>query len=355
MERLQTEASFASEGGASVISTQNLVEALAKIPPPKVDVNVDVVPPKQIALKYEAACTKKGKDLDFWSTFVLALHAGIFVSFGASFFTVVATAATGATAVSYGVNKFASGLAFCTGLAMVILCGSELFTGNCLLVLAWATKRITTFQMFRNWIIVYIGNFIGSVIIAVLQVWGRNYESAGNQVGVQALAIANTKGSRNWGACYALGILCNIVVCWAVWMTLAARESSGKLLVFILPITAFAAQGFEHCVANMYFLPVALLIKTYAPPKFWASTGKNPDKDYGNVAIGWLICYNWCPATLGNWSGAILFLGTVYWYLYLRDEDHLSRFEFGSGDMKFLASPPSPVKKRKSKKQKQPN
>jgi len=354
MERLQSEASFASEG-ASVISTQSLVEALAKIPPPKVEVNVDSVAPKQVALKYEAAGVKKGKDLDFWSTFILAMHAGIFVSFGASFFTVVATAANTATAVAYGVDKFAAGLAFCTGLSMVILCGSELFTGNCLTVFAWATKRITTLQMIRNWIIVWIGNFVGSLIIACLQVWGRNYESASNQVGVQALAIANTKGSRNWGACYALGILCNIVVCWAVWMTLSAREASGKLLVFILPITAFAAQGFEHCVANMYFLPVALLIKTYAPPIFWSSTGKDPDRDYGNVSIGWLAWYNFCPATLGNWSGAILFLGTIYWYLYLRDEDHESRFEFAIGGMKFLASPPSPVAKKSKKSKKQAN
>jgi formate/nitrite transporter len=349
-QRMQSDASFAlSEGGISTISTQSLVEALSKIPPPKVDINIDCAVPKQMALKYEAAGVKKGKELDFWATFVLAIHAGIFVAMGAGFYTVVSSATTG-TQVSYGLMKFAAGLAFCTGLAMVILCGSELFTGNAMIVLAWSSGRVTTYQMAKNWVIVYIGNFLGSLIIAALQLWGKTYQNASYQVGANAMSFAQTKCNREWGQCYCLGILCNIMVCWAVWMTLSAREASSKLMVFILPITAFAAQGFEHCVANMYFLPIGMMVKTYAIPAMWSNLSKNPDIDYPAVAVGQCVIYNFIPATLGNYSGAIFFIGFIYWYLYLRDVDHVSRFEVTLGGVKYLASPPvPPVKKSKKK------
>jgi formate transporter len=142
------------------------------------------------------------------------------------------------------------------------------------------------------------------------------------------------------------------MVCWAVWMTLCAREAASKLMVFILPITAFAAMGFEHSVANMYFLPVALMIKAHVNPLMWSTTGKNPDIDYGHVAIGQCIAYNFIPATLGNVSGAVFFIGFIYWYLYLRDADHVSRFEIQLGGIKLFASPPMPSKKKEKKEKK---
>jgi formate transporter len=133
-------------------------------------------------------------------------------------------------------------------------------------------------------------------------------------------------------------------------MTLSAREASSKMMVFILPITAFAAQGFEHCVANMYFLPMGMMVKTYAVPAMWSTLGQNPDINYPAVAVGQCVIYNWIPATLGNYSGAIFFVGFIYWYLYLRDADHVSRFEVTLGGVHYLASPPvPPVKKSKKK------
>jgi len=319
----------------------SFVDAFSKIPGPKVTHDVDAVVPKNIALKLEAAGVKKGKELDLISMFILAVHAGVFVGFGAGFFTIVSSGmSTDGTAAHFGLTKFAAGISFCTGLSLVILAGSELFTGNAFLIMAWLTKKITTFQMFKNLIVVYIGNYVGSIILAAIQLWARCYEMCNGVYGVQALAFAQAKCGRYFGQCYALGILCNVVVCWAVWMALSGRTSMDKLLVFILPITAFAAQGFEHCVANMYFLPLAFMIKTYAPQQFWQITGKSKDADYGYVNIGHCIAFNQVPATLGNWSGSCAFLGCMYWYLYLRDKDHVSRLQFSLGSYKVFASPP---------------
>lgn len=331
---------------SSLMSSASMVDALAKLPPPKVDCPIDCLVPKQMAQRLEAASVKKGKELELISMFLLAVHAGIFVSMGAGFFTVVRSFLPG-FAPQWGLLQFAGGLAFCCGLAMVILCGSELFTGNCMIIMAWCTRKITTFQMFRNWVIVYIGNFLGSILIAALQTWARTYENCAGQVGYNSLAIAAAKCGREWGQCYSLGILCNIMVCWSVWMTIAARSAAGKTLVFILPITAFAAMGFEHSVANMYFLPQAFLIRTYAPNSFWANIAAQypkgrQDPALDNVYIGRCIVQNFIPATLGNWSGAIVFIALVYWYLYLRDADHVSLFQFQIGSVKFFASPPDP-------------
>lgn len=341
MSLTRSEDSFANSDLAGGFSTTSLVDALAKVPAPKVDINCDCAVPKQIALKYEAAGVKKGKELDFWTTMLLALHAGAFVSFGAGFFTVVHSVDPAfGPQVSYGLLKFAGGISFCTGLAMVILCGSELFTGNTMLILAWCTRRISTYQMFRNLFLAYLGNFIGSLIIAALQLWGRTYENAQGQVGITALGFAEAKCARDWGQCYALGILCNIIVCWSVWMTLASREAIGKLIVFILPITSFAASGYEHSVANMYFLPIAMMIKTYAPDSYWLQVKVNKNQAYPHVSVGTCIWWNYVPSTLGNATGAMVFLGIVYWYVFLRDSDHQSRFEMRCCGIKWFGSPP---------------
>lgn len=352
--RMRSEGSFAGSEALSVASAQELIDALAKIPVPKVEANVDCAVPKTQCLKYEAAGVKKGKEIDFWAMFVLALHAGVFVTFGAAFFTVVRSTQDPALAIFFGAQQFAAGLSFCVGLAMVILCGSELFTGNTMLIMAWCTKRITTFQWWRNLVIVYIGNFLGSVVMAALQVWAMTFWNANGNVGVQALAIAEAKCGREWGQCFCLGIMCNIMVCWSVWMTLAAREAVSKLMVFLLPITAFAAMGFEHSVANMYFLPVAMLIKCWAPPSFWATTGRKPS-DYPNVSVGQCIWYNYCPSTLGNAAGAMFMLGLFYWYVYLRDDDHVSRFEFECWGIRWCASPPNRTGKRPKPEKKKKN
>jgi formate transporter len=285
MEHMQAINSFAlSEGGFSSTSVSSMMDILSKLPGPKTQCDVDCLIPKQMALKMEAAGVKKGKEMDFLTTFILAFHAGLFLSFGATFYIVVSASIIGQSA-QYGLLKFACALGFCTGLGLVILCGSELFTGNALLVMAWASNKITTFQMLKNWFIVYFGNLIGSVTFASLQLWARIYEGCNGQVGAKFLSAVNTKCGYEWGQCFCLGLLCNIMVCWAVWMTLSGHTSTDKMLVYLLPIAAFAGMGFEHSIANQYFLPMAWMIKGRAPQSFWNNIVSTPDS-FPNVEVG---------------------------------------------------------------------
>jgi formate transporter len=321
-----------------------MINALSQIPGPKVQCDVDTFVPKQMAMKMEAAGCKKGKEMDVITTFILAFHAGIFVSFGAGFYMVVASTNIGSS--QYGLTKFACGLAFCNGLGLVILCGSELFTGNALLTMAYLSNKITTVQMVKNWILAYSGNFIGSIAFAAFQLWARLYEACNGQVGKKYLDAVQVKCSMEWGQVFGLALLCNIMVCWAVWMTLSGHTSTDKYLVFLLPIAGFASMGFEHCVANMYFLTMAWMIKGRAPLSYWKLIGMTSD-NYNYVAVGNCINKNLVPATIGNVVGAGFFVGAFYWYLYLRDADHVSRLQFQVGTVRFFASPPDTKRKKK--------
>jgi formate transporter len=195
----------------------------------------------------------------------------------------------------------------------VVLAGAELFTGNNLIVIAWASRKVTLAALLRNWTLVYVGNFIGSLITALLVVAGREYHFGGGAVGQAALAIANTKVHFDFGQAVALGILCNALVCMAIWLTLGGRTTTDKILAILFPITGFVAAGFEHSVANMYFIPVGWLIKTL-DPAFAASTGL----DLSALTVNGLIA-NLIPVTIGNIIGGVIMVGAIYWFLYLRD------------------------------------
>ncbi len=270
--------------------------------------------PTEMAVKAEEVGVKKAT-MGVRNTFFLAIMAGQFIGLGAIFATTIATGATGQLA--FGVARLLTGLVFSLGLILVIVAGAELFTGNNLIIMAWASRRISTFQILRNWTIVYFGNFVGSIATAVLVFVSKQYLLGNGGVGLTALNIANTKTSLDFFQAVALGILCNALVCLAVWLCFSARTTTDKILSIIFPISAFVAAGFEHSVANMYFIPFGLFIKLGAPASFWQAIGKTA-ADYANLTWGNFIFANLLPVTIGNIIGGSIMVGLVYWFIYIR-------------------------------------
>ena len=270
----------------------------------------DALPPAQMARRAEVAGESKAA-LPAATMFALAVLAGAFIAMGAAFAT---TVTAGTSGLAYGVVRLLAGLAFSLGLILVVVAGAELFTGNTLMIMAWASRRISTARMLRNWLIVYAGNMAGASAAALLMVWARQYTFGKGAVGVQALTIGAAKTDLGFGQAVALGILCNALVCIAVWLCFSARSTSDRILAIIPPIAAFVASGFEHSVANMYFIPEALLIKREQP---WVSSMS----DVPNLhALTWrnYLVDNLLPVTIGNLIGGTVLVGAVYWFIYLR-------------------------------------
>jgi formate/nitrite transporter len=212
--------------------------------------DIDAYTPAEMAVRVENAGVKKG-NLDFFSTFTLSMMAGIFIGLGAAFFTYVIHDSTS----SVGFTKLVGGLVFSLGLILVIVTGSELFTGNTLIVMAFVSRKITLGQLLRNWSIVFVGNLIGSLMIVFLIFLSGQWTTGDPAVGVKALMVANGKVNLTFMQAVSRGILCNILVCLAVYLCFSGRSVTDKILAIIFPITAFVALGFEHSIANMYFIP----------------------------------------------------------------------------------------------------
>lgn len=271
-------------------------------------ISVDDLTPAEVAKKAVAVGIKKA-GLDFWTMLFLGFFGGAFIAFGAILAT---TVGTNGSEFPFGVNALLKGLIFTVGLVLVIVAGAELFTGNNLMLMAVLDKKITLGKMLRNWGVVYLGNFIGAVLIALIMLMAKQYTFAGGAVGKTALSIANSKAGLQFFSAIGLGIMCNLLVCLAVWMTFAARTVGGKIAAIILPITAFVAAGFEHSVANMYFVPMGLLIKWF-DPTFTSNAG-----DFANLTLGKFFLNNLIPVTIGNIIGGAIFIGAAYWFIYLR-------------------------------------
>ncbi len=277
------------------------------------ELRIDALLPPEMARRAEYIGVSKA-EAPALRTFVLAVLAGAFIALGAIFATTVAAGTT--AALPFGVAKLLIGLVFCLGLILVIVGGAELFTGNNLIVMAWASRKVTTTGLLRNWAIVYAGNFVGAVGTAVLLFLSRQYTFGGGAIGSTALAIANGKVSLDWLQALMLGVLCNILVCLAVWLTFSARSTIDKIAAIIFPISAFVAAGFEHSVANMYFIPIGLLIKQF-DTAFTAASGL----DLTMLTWGRFLAGNLLPVTLGNIIGGSVFVAAVYWSVFLRQNN----------------------------------
>jgi len=294
----------ATTAGQASLPRASATEALEPFSP------VGLLPPA-IALAAEDQGVKKAKQ-SRWVIFCLAILGGAFVALGGLFATVTISGAAGH--LPYGVMRLLMGGAFSLGLMLVVIAGAQLFTSDALMVMAWASGRLKTGRMLEVWTIVWLGNFVGSVGVAALAFLSGQYAFGHGEVGSTALYLATAKSTLAPDRAFFLGILCNILVCLAAWLSLAARSITDKILAIFFPIAAFVAAGFEHCVANMYFIPYGLFIKWWAPASFWTDIAAHEAAPPDIPIQQFLI--NLATVTAGNWVGGALFVGAVYWLVF---------------------------------------
>ena len=253
---------------------------------------------------------KKKAELPAGKMLVLGIMAGLFIALAAAGSNTISC-----TVESGSIAKILSGMVFPAGLTMVLLAGSELFTGNCLMVIPLIEKEIRLTSLLRNWIIVYIGNFIGSAIVAVLIYYGGQLDLFDGALAVNTIKVAAGKCSLTFTKAFCLGILCNFLVCIAVWISFAAKTVSGKIMGLFLPIMLFILCGFEHCVANMYYGTAGLLANADAA---YHAAAADTVSSIWNLTAGNFLIGNLLPVTLGNIVGGSIMVGCVYWFAYLQ-------------------------------------
>lgn len=254
----------------------------------------DPYSPAQMAALVATAGVKKAA-LPLLQLTTLGVLAGAFIAFGAMFYTHTITGQE----LGFGPGRLLGGVAFSLGLILVVVGGAELFTGNNLIVMAWADKKVATAALLRNWVVVYLANFVGALGSVVLVYWSGILDGAGGEVAATAAAIYEGKASLGTIEAFARGVLCNALVCLAIWLCYASHRVSGKILCIVFPISAFVALGFEHSVANMYLIPIGMLA--------------------AGQSIDWLVLLsNLAPVTIGNIIGGSVFVALVYWIVYLR-------------------------------------
>lgn len=274
---------------------------------------IDALMPAEIARKAEQVGSQKVR-VDAVTLLTLAVLAGAFIALGAMFATTVLAGTSGS--VPFGVARLLAGVVFCLGLILVVAGGAELFTGNTLMVMAWAAGKVKLSEMLRAWTIIYVGNFIGALGTALLvHLSGQPMHGKG-AVAAVALRLAVDKATLPFADAFFLGILCNVLVCLAVWLSLGARATSDKILAVLFPVSAFVVAGFEHSVANMYIIPLGLLLKSWAPPSLLADIGMSAADLAG--LTWWAFLVSLVPVTLGNIIGGGVLVGGVYWFVYLR-------------------------------------
>lgn len=261
----------------------------------------DELSPAETLAKAEGISVAKSK-MGVAKCFVSAMLAGAFIGFGATYFMVF----LGDSTMPFAAQRMVGGICFCLGLVLVLCCGAELFTGNNLMVTGLASKKISMGGMLKNWVVVWLGNLAGSLLAVALIFWANVGGMNGGAVGDVMVSVAVSKVTPDWFVLLGKGIMCNIMVCLAVWIGFSARTVADKVLGILLPISFFVAAGFEHCVANMFFLPTGLLMKTMG---FGASVA-----NVGALDLG-AIFYNISAATIGNIIGGAV-VGLAYWFIY---------------------------------------
>lgn len=265
----------------------------------------DCYSPKEIAERVENVGIAKA-NLPFVSMSALGVLAGGFIGLGAMFFTLVVSDVS----LSFAIARVLGGIAFSLGLILVVVAGAELFTGNNLLVMAWVSRRIGTATLLKNFAIVFVANFVGAVGLAWLVALSGHWKMANAAIGNAAIGIAAAKCALPFAEAFFKGVLCNILVCLAVWIAIAGRSVSDKILAIIFPISAFVACGFEHSVANMYFIPLGLFLRGTVTGEMIPNFS----------ALDWSgFLHNLLPVTLGNLVGGAVMVGLVYWVIYRRN------------------------------------
>ncbi len=246
--------------------------------------------------------------------FALAIAAGAFIAFGAQ---VSLTVMTGDSNMGWGFTKLIGAMTFATGLMLVTLTGAELFTGNVMMTFAVLEKKISLIKLLRSWTVVYIANFIGSILVAGLVYGAGMGHNGGDAVGVTAMQTAFSKINLTFGEAFFRGILCNWLVCLAIFMASTSKRVIGKIFAIFFPIMTFVASGYEHSIANMFFIPNGILMKHI--PSIVTASGMTPEQLATMTWKGFFL-HNLLPVTLGNIVGAFVFVVLLFWTAYLREE-----------------------------------
>lgn len=255
----------------------------------------------------------KKKELSFF----LAVTAGVFISIAFVFYITVTTGPAPATALA----KLAGGVCFSLGLVLVVVCGADLFTSTVLTVMAKASGLISWGQLIMNWIVVYLGNLVGALFFVALIWFAGQYMNGNGLWGLNVLQTADHKMHHTFIEAVCLGTLCNLMVCLAVWMSYSGHTLTDKIMAMLLPIGMFVASGFEHSIANMFLIPLAILIRDFAPDSFWTAVHSSADS-FPALTVGNFITANLIPVTIGNIIGGGLLVGVTYWIIYLRNQNN---------------------------------
>ncbi|MBQ3450157.1 MAG: formate/nitrite transporter family protein [Synergistaceae bacterium] len=268
--------------------------------------------PSEIAEFTVNAGIKKA-NLTVMNQFILGILAGAFIAFGAQ-----AANMASHTITNVSIGKLIGGLIFPVGLMLVLMAGAELFTGNCLMIMALAERKINLIQLLRSWIIVYLGNLAGGILIAFLISWSGQLNYTGGLLGGFTIKAAAGKINLSFMNAFVLGILCNWIVCLAVWISFGAKDGISKAVLTFFPIWLFVASGFEHSIANMYYIPAGIIAK--CNPSYVAKALESGASQSAVDSLNWCSMFtdNLLPVTLGNIIGGSCFAGMIYWFAYLR-------------------------------------
>lgn len=241
----------------------------------------------------------------------LAIMGGVFIGLAFLFYITVTTN----NHIGWGLTRFIGGITFSMGLILIVIGGAELFTSSVLTSIAWANRQISWRKMLSIWTKVYVGNFIGALILLVLVTMAGMYQLDNGQWGLNALNIAQHKLHHTWLQAFALGILCNLLVCLAIWLSFSSSNPLTKAAMIVLPVAMFVASGFEHCVANMFMIPLGMTIHSLAPESFWLQIGV-PAQQFADLNLMNFLNANLLPVTLGNIVGGAVFVGLAYWFVH---------------------------------------
>ena len=295
--------------GGTELNINSSAPSPAPAPNPTVTPVVSFNPPPELARTMVGVAEKKA-NTTMPSLMWLAILAGAYIALGAIMFTIITNDL--AAFIGDGLTRLIGGISFSIGLILVILGGAELFTGNNLIFTGYLEKKVTGKQVLNNWLWVYLFNFVGSLLVVFLFYYSGIWKANGGAIGVRAVGIAASKASLPWAEALFRGIFCNWLVCLAVWLSNAGRDVIGKILAIMIPVAAFVAAGFEHSIANMYFIPIGLALKNQEALQALL----NPAVLEGLTLKG-LFLNNLIPVTIGNLIGGVLFVATVYWRVYL--------------------------------------
>jgi formate/nitrite transporter len=279
---------------------------------------MDAFSPKEIAHLIDSRGIAKAES-PFSATFVLAILAGAFIAIGGMLATIVGTDTAGT--LGYGLSRWLSGAAFGLGLVLVVVAGAELFTGNNLIVMSVVSRKVRLKRLLYNWGVVYVGNFIGALSVVFMVYLAEWWKLDDGAVGANALTIASVKTSEVFGVAFMRGILANVLVCLAIWLATGGRSVIDKVVAIVFPISAFVAAAFEHSIANMYFIPLGMLL--HGQPSVVTASGLTAAQMSHLTAAG--LTMNLVAVTLGNIVGGAALVGLVYWFVYVRPAEVVER------------------------------